>query len=250
MTATAVGAIGRECKDRFRSVVTQPGDIVIHNVHVLHYSEPNLSRNPRATWYLEFRSMRDLLEKGPWNPDWAYRRRAIWVYARAAAGVDISQDEPDEVKKHLEGLRKGISAFRVPHTTDTVQYDRTSPYNHLAFWSEDWKGSRPAPEGTHHLTANGSPLYHARFHEVLKFHAPGLAPVQDPSGGYHITPDGQPAYRERYLRTFGFYEDRAVVHSRAGWFHIHPGRAGPVPGALRLVRQLPGGPLPGAAPRR
>ena len=86
--------------------VTQPGDIVIHNVHVLHYSEPNLSQHPRATWYLEFRSMRDLLEKGPWNPDWAHRRRAIWVYARAEAGVDISQDEPDEVKKHLEGLRR------------------------------------------------------------------------------------------------------------------------------------------------
>ena len=222
LTATAVGAIGRECKDRFRPVVTQPGDIVIHNVHVLHYSEPNLSKHPRATWYLEFRSMRDLLEKGPWNPDWAHRRRAIWVYARAAAGVDISQDEPDEVKKHLEGLRKGISAFRVPHTTDTVQYDRTSPYNHFAFWSEDWKGSRPAPEGTHHVKADGSALYHARFHEVLKFHAPGLAPVQDPSGGYHITPDGQPAYRERYLRTFGFYEDRAAVHSREGWFHIIP----------------------------
>ena len=169
--------------------------------------------------------MRDLQEKGPWNPEWAHRRRAIWVYARAEAGVDISQDEPDEVKKHLEGLRKGISAFRVPHTTDTVQYDRTSPYNHFAFWSEDWKGSRPAPEGTHHVKADGSALYHARFHEVLKFHAPGRAPVQELSGGYHITPDGQPAYRERYLRTFGFYEERAAVHSPGRLVSYSPGRA-------------------------
>ncbi|MCY4364746.1 MAG: methyltransferase [Chloroflexi bacterium] len=226
LTATAVSAIGRECEDRFRPVVTRPGDIVVHNVHVLHYSDPNLSQHPRATWYLEFRSMLELLEKGPWTPDWVHRRRAIWVQARASAGVDTSQDEPDEVKDHLEGLRGDISAFRVPHTTDTVQYDRTSPYNHFAFGTEDWRGSRPAPEGTHHLKADDSPLYRARFQEVLKFHAPGLAPVQDLSAGYHITPDGQPAYQSRYLRTFGFYEDLAAVHSRTGWFHILPdGRA-------------------------
>ena len=58
--------------------------------------------------------------------------------------------------------------------------------------------------------------------EVLKFHAPGLAPVLDGTGAYHITPDGHPAYGERYRRTFGFYECRAAVHSSEGWFHILP----------------------------
>ena len=223
LTATAVGELWRECQDRFCPVVTQPGDVVIHNVHVLHYSEPNRSSKPRATWYLEFRSMRDLLRNGPWDPDWTFQRRAIWVYARAAGGEDIGEDEPEAVRRQLELLGKGRSSFRVPHVTGSVRYDEASPYNHFSGRSDDWKHSRPVPEGTHHVDDDGSPLYRSRYDEVLKFHAPGLAPVRDASGGYHITPDGLPAYEVRYLRTFGFYEGRAAaVHSSEGWFHILP----------------------------
>ncbi len=57
---------------------------------------------------------------------------------------------------------------------------------------------------------------------MLKFHAPGLAPVLDDSGAYHITPDGLPAYDARHVRTFGFYEGLAAVHSADGWFHALP----------------------------
>ena len=75
--------------------------------------------------------------------------------------------------------------------------------------------------GTHHVHG-GLPAYGPRFHEVLKFHPPGLAPVTDGTGAYHITPDGLPAYRERYLRAFGFYEGKAAVHGEDGWRHILP----------------------------
>ncbi len=84
-----------------------------------------------------------------------------------------------------------------------------------------WRELRVSPDGTHHV-AWGNPAYAFRFQEVLKFHAPGLAPVLDDSGAYHITPDGRPAYRERHRRTFGFYEGRAAVHSSEEWFHILP----------------------------
>ena len=222
LTATAVSALWQECRDQFRPIITQPGDVVIHNVHVLHYSEPNRSRQPRATWYLEFRNMQDLLRKGPWNPDWTFLRRAIWVHARAAGGEDIGRDEPEAVRRYLELLGKERSSYRVPHITGTVRYDSASPYNHFNGWSDDWKTSRPATEGSHHLRDDGSPLYHSRYDEVLKFHDPGLASVRDASGSYHITPDGVPAYEARYLRTFGFYEGLAAVHSADGWFHILP----------------------------
>ena len=86
---------------------------------------------------------------------------------------------------------------------------------------QKWKGFRGSEDGTHHLHES-VPAYSRRFHEVLKFHAPGLAPVLDPSGAYHITSDGHSAYEARYLRTFGFYEDRAAVQSEDGWFHILP----------------------------
>ena len=87
--------------------------------------------------------------------------------------------------------------------------------------SGNWRDYRISVDGTHHV-CDGIPAYAARFLEVLKFHAPGLAPVLDDSGAYHITPDGLPAYDARHVRTFGFYEDRAAVHSSDGWSHILP----------------------------
>ena len=85
----------------------------------------------------------------------------------------------------------------------------------------DWRRTTVAPDGTHHLF-KGRPLYEARFTEVLKYHAPGLAPALADDGATHIGLDGVPVYPERHARTFGFYEGLAAVDSGDGWFHIHP----------------------------
>lgn len=85
--------------------------------------------------------------------------------------------------------------------------------------TERWRKYGISEDASHHVY-RGQPAYGSRFHEVLKFHEPGLAPVHDSSGAYHITPDGLSAYESRYIRTFGFYEGRAAVHSDDGWFHI------------------------------
>ena len=223
LTRDAVETLRQDCLDQFQPVVTQPGDVVIHNVHVLHHSEPNRSPRPRATWYLEFRSMRSLLESGPWNSDWVHQRRAIWVHARADAGDAIGNDEAGAVKAQLELLLSGAGTLRVPHVTETVRYDSASSYNHFSGRNDDWKHSRPAADATHHVRSrDNQPLYERRFIEVLKFHALGLAPVIDASGAYHITADGNAAYAERHVRTFGFYEGFAAVHSTDGWHHIRP----------------------------
>ena len=81
--------------------------------------------------------------------------------------------------------------------------------------SGTWREYGIAADASHHVHL-GRPAYAARFTEVLKFHAPGLAPVLDDSGAYHITPDGRPAYESRHVRTFGFYEDRAAVRGADG----------------------------------
>jgi SAM-dependent methyltransferase len=86
---------------------------------------------------------------------------------------------------------------------------------------EAWKGSEVAGSGTHHTKA-ASPLYDARFDEVLKFHEPGLAPVRRGGDAWHIRPDGTAAYPQRHRRTFGFYEGLAAVSGIDGWFHINP----------------------------
>lgn len=84
-----------------------------------------------------------------------------------------------------------------------------------------WEQASIAVDTTHH-TFGGKPLYEARFDEVLKFHAPGLAPVRSAGEAWHIRSDGSPAYARRFLRTFGFYEGIAAVTSIEGWHHIHP----------------------------
>ena len=86
---------------------------------------------------------------------------------------------------------------------------------------ERWREFKVSEDATHHV-CRGVPAYRSRFHEVLKFHEPGLAPVIDSSGAYHIDPDGKPAYEARHFRTFGFYEGHAAVHSLDGWIHILP----------------------------
>ena len=87
--------------------------------------------------------------------------------------------------------------------------------------NERWRDYQVSADGSHHVY-QGRPAYAARFREVSKFRAPGLAPVRDGSGAYHITPDGRPAYGFRHARTFGFYEGRAAVQSSYGWFHVLP----------------------------
>lgn len=85
----------------------------------------------------------------------------------------------------------------------------------------DWRRTVVASNGTHHAL-DGVPLYSERFDEVLKFHAPGLAPVSRDGLAWHIDLKGQPAYVQRFLRAFGFYEGLASVMDHDGWHPIHP----------------------------
>ena len=84
-----------------------------------------------------------------------------------------------------------------------------------------WRGIGVSPDGTHHVR-NGAPIREERFDEVLKFHAPGLAPVRRGGEAWHIRPDGTAAYARRFRRTFGFYEGLAAAVGADGWRHIRP----------------------------
>lgn len=83
-----------------------------------------------------------------------------------------------------------------------------------------WRTRVVSADASHHLDGNGAPAYAERFDEVLKFHAPGLAPARRDGRAWHIGPEGAPAYERRFLRTFGFYEGRAAVIDDDGWHHI------------------------------
>lgn len=83
-----------------------------------------------------------------------------------------------------------------------------------------WQTYKVSGEATHHILQDGTPAYAERFDEVLKFHAPGLAPVLHKAAAWHIHPDGSPAYAARFKRTFGYYEGVAAVVAQDGWHHI------------------------------
>jgi hypothetical protein len=84
----------------------------------------------------------------------------------------------------------------------------------------NWQKIKVSSDNTHFLY-DGEPIFDKNFIEILKFHAPGLAPVKDETGAYHIDTAGNPLYLERYSRTFGFYCNRATIIKKEGWFHIN-----------------------------
>jgi len=85
----------------------------------------------------------------------------------------------------------------------------------------EWSDVTVSKDGTHHVRG-AMPIYSNRFHEVLKFHAPGYAPARDATGAFHIAITGAEAYLSRFVRTFGFYDNLAAVIGDDGWFHISP----------------------------
>lgn len=83
----------------------------------------------------------------------------------------------------------------------------------------NWKQIQVSKDNTHFLF-EGKTIFGKQFTEVLKFHAPGLAPVKDNTGAYHIDSNGMQRYTDRYSRTFGFYGNRAAILKDGDWFHL------------------------------
>lgn len=116
----------------FVPVAPSAGDIVAHDVLVVHRSGPNRASEPRSTWYLEFRTL-DQLAAGPWPEEWALDRRAILFHAVAARrDAGLAADWPplgpgESVHAWLARPRR----LRIPHVGDGVDYDPSSPWFHF-----------------------------------------------------------------------------------------------------------------------
>jgi ectoine hydroxylase-related dioxygenase (phytanoyl-CoA dioxygenase family) len=55
-------------------VELEPGDVLLHDVMVLHGSERTLGAALRRTIYYEFRASEMILSEGPWNAEWIRKR--------------------------------------------------------------------------------------------------------------------------------------------------------------------------------
>ncbi len=131
LTKTKLYEVAEANKNNFVPLKAKAGDLSLHYVKTIHYSDINYSPYPRYTWYLEYRTIEQLLNDSPWDEDWIMKRRAIFVSALCeyAPPEYIEKLAPDVklLKPYLDDLQ-----LRVPQTNSKVQYDMESPYNHFA----------------------------------------------------------------------------------------------------------------------
>lgn len=116
----------------FVPIVARAGDVVVHDVLTVHFSEANSAIRPRHTWYLEFRTVQQLIQDGPWNQEWIDSRQALLLHAvegRARAGlpfVALAFRDHARLAPYLVSPR-----LRIPHVGGDVQYDTSSPSYHF-----------------------------------------------------------------------------------------------------------------------
>ena len=66
------------------TVEMNPGDVLLHDVMVVHGSEPTEGKALRRTLYYEFRAAEEIVEDGPWDSNWIEQRlRLLPVALRA-----------------------------------------------------------------------------------------------------------------------------------------------------------------------
>lgn len=65
-------------------VEMQPGDVLLHNVMVVHGSPQTVGKELRRTIYYEFRPAEEILEDGPWDRAWITRRMRLVPLGLAA----------------------------------------------------------------------------------------------------------------------------------------------------------------------
>lgn len=103
-------------KELFVPMIAKAGDLVVHNNLTIHYSERNNSNLPRYTWYLEFRTINDIISNSDWDLDWAYSRRYL-LYHSFTNRITLNEEKSDLKFPDLEKLLTYSEPLklRIPH---------------------------------------------------------------------------------------------------------------------------------------
>lgn len=75
-------------------VELEPGDVLIHDVMVVHGSPPTTGGALRRTLYLEFRAAEQILDEGPWDEQWVDSRLRLVPLAQNAYADANPGSEP------------------------------------------------------------------------------------------------------------------------------------------------------------
>lgn len=77
-------------------VEMQPGDVLLHDVMIVHGSPRAVGKALRRTIYYEFRAAEQILSEGPWDRDWVRRRQRLTPLGLRAFARQFPQSEPFE----------------------------------------------------------------------------------------------------------------------------------------------------------
>jgi hypothetical protein len=102
----------------------EPGDVLLHDVMVLHGSERTEANRLRRTIYYEFRAAEEILAEGPWDRDWVDRRRRLLPIALRR----YAQRFPDGPQFSWQS----DSEFRVTRVGDEEQELRVAHEVHMS----------------------------------------------------------------------------------------------------------------------
>ncbi|WP_161882659.1 phytanoyl-CoA dioxygenase family protein [Deinococcus alpinitundrae] len=103
-------------------VEMEPGDVLLHDVMVLHGSEPTVGNALRRTIYLEFRAAEQIVAEGPWDRQWIDRRLRLLPLALEARkalnlGAEFAWNVAPEYR--LLPLGDGQAELKVVHEVHT-----------------------------------------------------------------------------------------------------------------------------------
>jgi ectoine hydroxylase-related dioxygenase (phytanoyl-CoA dioxygenase family) len=128
-----VRAVVARSRDRFVAIPVRAGDLLIHNVLMVHGSGENVSERTRRVLYLEFRTCEQLRTDSPWAPEWVNRRLPYVPAAirlRRADPVLSREDErfgPEVLRASDEYLRLAADPPPLDAIDFRVHHDEVAP---------------------------------------------------------------------------------------------------------------------------
>jgi hypothetical protein len=101
-------------------VEMQPGDVLLHDVMVVHGSERAEGNALRRTIYYEFRAAEEILEDGPWDREWIDKRLRLLPVALRHFNAAFPSVEPFDwrIDDEFRPAPRGSEAeeLRIAHT--------------------------------------------------------------------------------------------------------------------------------------
>jgi len=96
------------------TVEMEPGDVLLHDVMLVHGSEEVEGKALRRTIYYEFRAAEEILTDGPWDREWIDRRLRL---------VPLALRRYEQAYPDSEQFAWGISSEFRPQVTSDEQYE-------------------------------------------------------------------------------------------------------------------------------